>query len=183
MFILITNLYKINSDNTFGGIAESHSDVDVDVLQYQPPSGYTFIPPRDESHVWNGEAWVEPPTPYVPTLEDTKETRIAEINEAFETHISGRTPISLGWDMQFKLNDILMVDGAVRALEMTGGTEGYLTDADNVNHYGLSVQQMKQAVLEMTVAHMQAHAHKQQLRDLINSVTSIESLSGVVWLL
>lgn len=116
-------------------------------------------------------------------LAAVKEPKIAEINEAFEAHISGRTTISLGWGMQFKLNDILMVDGAVRALEMTGGTEGYLTDADNVNHYGLSVQQMKQAVLEMTVAHMQAHAHKQQLRDLINSATSIESLDGVVWLL
>ena len=183
MFVLIIKLYKINSDNTFGGVEESHSDVDFDISQYQPPSGYTFTAPRDESHVWNGEAWVEPPAPYVPTLEETKETRISEINEAFEAHISGRTTISLGWDMQFQLNDILMVDGSVRALEMMGGTEGYLTDADNINHYGLSVQQIKQAVLEMTVAHMQAHAHKQQLRDLINSATSIESLSGVVWLL
>ena len=119
----------------------------------------------------------------VPTLDELKEAKCAEINEAFEAHISGRTTISLGWDMQFNLKDILMVDGAVRALEMRGETEGYLTDADNINHYGLSVQQIKQAVLEMTVAHMQAHAHKQQLRDLVNSATSIESLSGVVWLL
>lgn len=124
----------------------------------------------------------EMPEP-VPTFEEMKEAKIAEINEAFEAHISGRTTISLGWDMQFNLRDILMVDGAVRALEMTGGTEGYLTDADNINHYGLSVLSIKQAVLEMTIAHMQAHAHKQQLRDLINSTTSIESLSGVVWLL
>ena len=116
-------------------------------------------------------------------LAAVKEAKIAEINEAFDVYVAGRTTISLGWDMQFNLKDILMVDGAVRTLEMTGGTEGYLTDADNINHYGLSVQQIKQAVLEMTVAHMQAHAHKQQLRDLINSATSIESLSGVVWLL
>ena len=123
------------------------------------------------------------PTELSEMLAAVKEAKIAEINEAFEAHISGRTTISLGWDMQFNLKDILMVDGAVRTLEMTGGTEGYLTDADNINHYGLSVQQIKQAVLEMTVAHMQAHAHKQQLRDLINSATSIEILGGVVWLL
>ena len=117
----------------------------------------------------------------VPTLDELKEAKCAEINEAFEAHIAGRTPISLGWDMQFKLNDILMVDGAVRALEMTGGTEGYLTDADNINHYGLSVQQMKQAVLEMTVAHMQAHAHKQQLRDAVNAATTAEELEVITW--
>ena len=117
----------------------------------------------------------------VPTLDELKEAKCAEINEAFEAHISGRTPISLGWDMQFKLNDILMVDGAVRAIEMTGGTEGYLTDADNINHYGLSVQQIKQAVLEMAVAHMQAHAHKQQLRDAVNAATTAEELEVITW--
>lgn len=177
---MIINLYKINPDNSYGGMEESHSDVAIDIANYTPPKGYTFKAPVNEAHVWNGDDWEEP---YVPTLEELKEAKKAEINEAFEANISGRTTISLGWDMQFNLKDVLMVDGAVRALEMTGGAEGYLTDADNVNHYGLSVQQMKQAVLEMTVAHMQAHAHKQQLRDLINSATSIESLGGVVWLL
>ena len=122
----------------------------------------------------------EVPDP-VPTLDELKEAKCAEINEAFEAHISGRTTISLGWDMQFNLKDILMVDGAVRALEMTGGTEGYLTDADNINHYGLSVQQIKQAVLEMTVAHMQAHAHKQQLRDAVNAATTAEELEVITW--
>ena len=117
----------------------------------------------------------------VPTLDELKEAKCAEINEAFEAHISGRTTISLGWDMQFNLKDILMVDGAVRSLEMTGGTEGYLTDADNINHYGLSVQQIKQAVLEMTVAHMQAHAHKQQLRDAVNAATTAEELVVITW--
>ena len=117
----------------------------------------------------------------VPTLDELKEAKCAEINEAFEAHISGRTTISLGWDMQFNLKDILMVDGAVRALEMTGGTEGYLTDADNINHYGLSVLSMKQAVLEMTMTHMQAHAYKQQLRDAVNAATAAEELEVITW--
>ena len=117
----------------------------------------------------------------VPTLDELKEAKCAEINAAFEAHISGRTTISLGWDMQFNLKDILMVDGAVRALEMAGGTEGYLTDADNINHYGLSVLSMKQAVLEMTIAHMQAHAYKQQLRDAVNAATTAEDLEVITW--
>ena len=117
----------------------------------------------------------------VPTFEEMKEAKKVEINEAFKAHISGRTTISLGWDMQFDLKDIIMVDGAVRALEMTGGTEGYLTDADNINHYGLSVLSMKQAVLEMTMAHMQAHAYKQQLRDAVNAATTAEDLEVITW--
>ena len=121
------------------------------------------------------------PTELSEMLAAVKEAKIAEINEAFEAYIAGRTTISLGWDMQFKLNDMLMVDGAVRALEMTGGTEGYLTDADNINHYGLSVQQIKQAVLEMTMAHMQAHAYKQQLRDAVNAATTAEELEVITW--
>lgn len=174
-------MYKINHDGTYGGIVESYSEVDIDISQYNPPKGFTFSSPYRETDIWNGEAWVEPPIPYVPTLDKLKEAKCAEINEAFEAHISGRTTISLGWDMQFNLKDILMVDGAVRALEMTGGTEGYLTDADNINHYGLSVQQIKQAVLEMTMAHMQAHAYKQQLRDAVNAATTAEDLEVITW--
>ena len=59
--------------------------------------------------------------------------------------------------------------------------KGYLTDADNVNHYGISVAQMKQAVLEMTLEHMQAHAYKQQLRDAVNAANTAEELEAITW--
>lgn len=175
-----TPIYRINPDGTFGGVETLHSDGDIDIHDHTPPGGYTFDAPANETDIWEGGAWVAP-TP--PTLEEIKAAKIAEINNAFEGHITGRTTISLGWDMQFNLRDILMVDGAVRTLEMTGGTEGYLTDADNVNHYDLTVQQMKQAVLEMTIAHMQAHAHKQQLRDLVTAASTAEELEPISWLL
>ena len=157
---------------------ESYSEVDIDISNYTPPVGFTFKAPNNDTDIWDGNNWV---APYVPTLDELKEAKRVEINEAFEAHISGRTTISLGWDMQFNLKDILMVDGAVRTLEMTGGTEGYLTDADNINHYGLSVLSMKQAVLEMTMAHMQAHAYKQQLRDAVNAATTAEELEVITW--
>ena len=177
MFVLIINLYKINPDNSYGGMEESYSEADIGIANYTPPVGFTFKAPNNETDIWDGNDWG---APYVPTLKETKETRIAEINEAFEAHISGRTTISLGWDMQFNLKDILMVDGAFRSLEMTGGTEGYLTDADNINHYGLSVQQIKQALLEMTVAHMQAHAKKQELRTQVEVATDKTALSALI---
>ena len=114
-------------------------------------------------------------------LEDMREKKIFEISNAFNECVSGRTLISLGWEMQFNQRDITMVDGAVRFLEMTNGAEGYLTDADNVNHYRLTVPQMKQALLDMTQAYLSAHAHKQQLRDMAVSATTHEEMDLIAW--
>ncbi len=114
-------------------------------------------------------------------LEEFKERKIQEISNAFNECVSGRTLISLGWEMQFNQRDITMVDGAVRFLEITNGAEGYLTDADNVNHYGLTVPQMKQALLDMTQAYLSAHAHKQELRDRAVSATTHEEIDLIAW--
>ena len=114
-------------------------------------------------------------------LEDIREKKIFEISNAFNECVSGRTTISLGWDMQFNQRDITMVDRAVRFLEMTNRTEGYLTDADNVNHYGLTVPQMKQALLDMTQAYLSAHAHKQELRDMAVSATTHKEIDLIAW--
>lgn len=175
---MIIKQYKINPDGTYGGMEEAISDVDIDISMYSAPCGYTFKEPADETYVWDGENWVEP---YQPTLDELKAAKIAEIGAAFDTYVSGRTPVSLGWDMQFNLRDIQMVDGAVRIMETTGDTEGYLTDADNVNHYGLTIDQMKQVLLEMGTAFLMAHAKKQQLRDAVGAATTAEQLDAIVW--
>ena len=117
----------------------------------------------------------------LPHLEDMREKKIFEISNAFNECVSGRTLISLGWEMQFNQRDITMVDGAVRFLEMTNGAEGYLTDADNVNHYRLTVPQMKQVLLDMTQAYLSAHAHKQELRDIAVSATTHEEIDLIAW--
>ena len=117
----------------------------------------------------------------VPTLDELKENKKHEISYAFDNYVSGKATISLGWDMQFNQRDILMVDGIIRFMEMTNQTEGYLTDADNINHYNLSIAQIKQALMEMTEAYLQAHAYKQTLRNAILSATDEFELSNVIW--
>ena len=83
--------------------------------------------------------------------------------------------------MQFNQRDVSMVDGAVRFLEMTNGTEGYLTDADNINHYGLTVNEMKQALVEITGAYLGAHSYKQQLRDAVDLAETKEQVDLIIW--
>ena len=82
---MIINLYKINPDNTFGGTEESHSDVYINISEYDPPKGYTFVAPLNSSYVWNGEAWVEP---YTPTLDELKEAKCAQIRAESDARIS-----------------------------------------------------------------------------------------------
>lgn len=117
----------------------------------------------------------------VPTLDELKENKKHEISYAFDNYVSGKATISLGWDMQFNQRDILMVDGIIRFMEMTNQTEGYLTDADNINHYNLSIADMKQSLLEMTSFYVSAHQKKQMLRSQIEACTTIEELNNIVW--
>lgn len=164
---------------------QTHTLIDFILLTDEGEVPFAYVPGEEDaitlyidSHL--GQLDIAPFTNLI-GLEEFKERKIQEISNAFNDYISGRVSISLGWDMQFNLRDITMVDRAVRFLEMTNGAEGYLTDADNVNHYKLTVPQMKQALLDMTQAYLSAHVHKQELRDMTASATTPEELSQIVW--
>lgn len=122
-------------------------------------------------------------TPFSPpfSLDDLKKQKLIKISNAFNTYVSGRVGVSLGWDMQFNQRDITMVFGVVRHMEMTNGTEGYLTDAENVNHYGLSLAEIQSALIDMTEAYMRAHMHKQVLRDATTNATTQAELDAINW--
>ncbi len=173
----IRNAKYIEPTNTFIDLILETDEGDIP-FTYHPDDD---APASKEVKARLGTFAIDPYIPYVPTLDELKAAKIAEIGAAFNTYVSGRTPVSLGWDMQFNLRDIQMVDGAIRIMETTGDTEGYLTDADNVNHYGLTIDQMKQALLEMGTAFLMAHAKKQQLRDAVGAATSAEQLDAIVW--
>lgn len=164
---------------------QTHTLIDFILLTDEGEVPFAYVPGEEDaitlyidSHL--GQLDIAPFTNLI-GLEEFKELKIQEISNAFNDYISGRVSISLGWDMQFNLRDITMVDGAIRHIEMTGGTEGYLTDADNVNHYQLPITQMKQALLEMTGAYLNAHAHKQELRDMAVSATTHEEMDLIAW--
>lgn len=88
MFVLIINLYKINPDNSYGGMEESYSEVAIDIANYTPPVGFTFKAPNNDTDIWDGEAWVEHPIPYVPTLDDLKEDKCIKIRAESDSRIT-----------------------------------------------------------------------------------------------
>lgn len=127
------------------------------------------------------EVTVETPPP-PPTLEELKTQKNAEISSAFNDCVSGSTMTTLGFPMQFNVQDCNMVDGAVRLMEMTGQTTGtgYLTDANNVNHEA-TYTQMKQTLTEMLAAFAAAHAKKQELRAAVEAATTEAELEAIAW--
>lgn len=151
---------------------------DGDMFFAYVPNGTDEISVYLDSEMGNFEI-----EPYVGpiTLEEAKEIKTRQIGNDFNIYVTWRTPISLGFDMQFNQRDVSMVDGAVRFLEMTNGTEGYLTDADNINHYGLTVNEMKQALVEITGAYLGAHSYKQQLRDAVDLAETKEQVDLIIW--
>ncbi len=114
-----------------------------------------------------------------PTFEELQARRLAELEVAFDTRVSGAFTCSQGWPMQFDRSDTLAVEGAVQLLRATGAEDGYLTDAEDVTHYGVPVATMEAVKVEMLAAYAQCHARKQELRAAINAAQTEEELDAI----
>ncbi|MBO7670265.1 MAG: hypothetical protein J6S60_06705 [Oscillospiraceae bacterium] len=120
----------------------------------------------------------EQPAP-APTLDELKEAKLAELEDSFDTRVSGSFVCSQGWPMQFNRSDTLAVEGAIQLLKATEQTAGYLTDANDATHYGVPLATMEAVKVEMLAAYAQCHAQKQELRAAINAAITEEELNAV----
>ena len=172
MFLLIINLYKINADNTFGGIKESHSDIDIDIKDYNAPLGYTFIPPSKETDVWNGSDWV---APYIPTLDELKRFKRDEIAESrFNAEVAGVMGIKTDRESQALLTGACLqavIDPTYTLNWKTiDGTFVELT-AEDVKAIGTTVR-----------THVQTQFNREkELNELIDNCGSASELDLITW--
>lgn len=113
------------------------------------------------------------------TFIEKKNNKQTELESSFDTRVSGAFSCSLGWPMQFDRSDTLAVEGAVQLLRATGAEAGYLTDADDVTHYGVPLAMMEAVKVEMLAAYAQCHARKQELRAAINAAQTEEELNAI----
>lgn len=120
----------------------------------------------------------EQPAP-APTLDELKEAKLAELESSFDARVAGSFVCSQGWPMQFNRSDTLAVEGAIQLLKATEQTTGYLTDANDVTHYGVPLATMEAVKVEMLAAYAQCHARKQELRAAINAAITEEELNAV----
>lgn len=116
----------------------------------------------------------------VPTLNELKTAKLAELEFLFDKRVSGSFPCLQGWPMQFDRTDTLAVEGAIQLLKATVQTSGYLTDANDVTHYDIPIDIMEAVKVEMLAAYAACHARKQELRGFINAAQTEEELGAIV---
>ena len=109
-----------------------------------------------------------------------KTREIAALTEAFASRVAGSFTTTQGYKMQFDTTDAIKMEGAIKLLEATGATEGYLTQADDTTVHNVPLDTMKAVLIEMMAAFAACHARKQELRALINSAKTAEDLDEIV---
>ena len=117
------------------------------------------------------------------SLDDFRALHYARISREYNDFVqNGWAPVTVNgesFEMQIRDADIAKVDGAIRYNEMMGVTEMYLTDASNVNHYGVSLADAKLVLVEMMRVAYGAHALKQQARAQIAAAQTVEEMEAV----
>ena len=140
----------------------------------------------------NAEVWQTKPDGYFtpaewaalhpqpePTLEEVRESKMAEMMSSFNQRVSGAFTTMGGYQMQFDISDSLKMQGAITLMETTGQTEGYLTQADDTTVYNVPLETMKAVLVEMLAAYAQCHARKQEIRAQINEAQTEEELNAI----
>ena len=140
----------------------------------------------------NPEAWATKPTGYYtpeewgvlhpepkPTFEEVRENKLTELASSFNQRISGFIITTDGYKMQFDTSDAIKMEGAIKLLEATGATEGYLTQADDTTIYNVPLDVMKTVLIEMMTAFAACHARKQELRAAIKASKTVEELGAI----
>ena len=169
---MIINLYKINPDNSYGGMEESYSEVDIDIANYTPPVGFTFKAPNNDTDIWDGNNWV---APYVPTLEELKEIKKAEIAAArYEAEIAGVIGIKTDRESQ-----ALLTAACLQAVIDPTYTLNWKTiDGSFVE---LTAEDIK-AIGTTVRTHVQAQFDREKtLLEQVNAATTAEELEVITW--
>ena len=147
----------------------------------------TFYSPDGNPEVWDikpdgyytPEEWAALHPPPEPTFDELKNAKIDELAVSFSARTSGTITTTSGYTMQFDTSDSLKMQGAITLMEAVGSTVGYITQANDETVYNVSIETMKQVLIEMLNAYAQCHARKQELRALINNAQSKEELDEI----
>lgn len=124
--------------------------------------------------------WAKVITP-ADKFEQARERKYSAISQAHKEHVAGSVMTSLGFPMQFGIQDSLMVEGAIKLAQANQAEAIYLTDAEDVTHYDISLADAQTVLLEMSTAFAQAHAKKQALRERIAEAQTQSDLDKLSW--
>ena len=129
--------------------------------------------------IWGENPTVEDEIIPEKTFEELKADKQNELNNAFNTAVSGSFTTTEGYKMQFNTDDSLKMFGAIQLLESSGLDTGYITDADDVTHYEIPLSVMKSVQNQMLNRYAECHLLKQQYRALIEAASDEEALQDI----
>ena len=119
-------------------------------------------------------------SPYVPTFDELKQRKKAEIKRAFEEELKKGYLTSFGFKVDSKLEDLNNFDVTLKFAEMAGMTEIAIRDYDNITRT-LTFDEFKQMCLELGQHIQQQFQKKWDLQAQVDEVTIIEELSNISW--
>lgn len=169
------------------------TDEDGRVLCTKSDNGtvITFLPDAADAPFDDAIPWTQTDTDYVRVgdafvktngadyLDILKTEKYEKLSAAFDERVAGSFTTSQGYKMQFDTTDAIKMEGAIKLLEATSATEGYLTQADDTTIYNVPLDMMKAVLMEMMTAFAACHARKQELRAAINAAQSKEDLDTI----
>ena len=114
-----------------------------------------------------------------PTFEETKASKLNELEYNFELAVKGSFTTTEGYNMQFDETDCNKMNGSITLNEAMGIESDYLVQADNVVIENVPLATMKSVLLQMLKQYKSMHLKKQIFRAQINAATTIEELDSI----
>lgn len=115
----------------------------------------------------------------LPTLEELKQQKLQALSASFAHRVSGSFVTMQGYVMQFDTSDVIKMEGAIKLLEITGDTYGYLVQANDTVIHNVTIDAMRQVHDEMMIAYGRCHAQKQSYREQIQNCNTVEELNSI----
>lgn len=151
----------------------------MDMAKFYSPTGNFEVWDKMPDGYYTPEEWAALHPPPEPTLEELRENKLSELASSFNQRVSGFITTTGGYMMQFDTTDAIKMEGAIKLLEATGATEGYLTQANDETVYNVPLDTMKTVLIEMMTAFAACHARKQELRAAIKAAKSADDLDAI----
>ena len=114
-----------------------------------------------------------------PTFEETKISKLNELESKFNRAVKGSFITTEGYNMQFDETDCNKMNGSITLNEATGIETDYLVQADNTVIENVPVNTMKNVLLQMLKQYKTMHLKKQVFRQQINACNTKAELDSI----
>lgn len=180
-------MYKVSRDGRYAGVVETDFPEEKPLSYWEAPKGHTFTPPpkfdeASEIPVLVDGAWIVTPLSAfdepIPTLEEMKSAKLAELEAEYYQKISEGLLTSSGIKVKCGSEDLAMFQIGVEEATATGVCE-LIRDYEGVLHRDVPLETVQGIYLEM-LAHLKGlWRAKVLLQEKVSLFEIAEALNGI----